>query len=194
MRHSALSIVPIYCLLDIIIEKTMNNYNSDEKQKIYEKLFVNYFEELCAYAYSYTTNIEQAKDIVQEAFLSLWQSKDIYELSKELLVSIVKRKSIDYLRSSYHNKTTALDSIKVVVGCSIIANQEEILYEKDSSQKLLDCMGKLPPQCNKIFSMSRKNLLKNYQIADELHVSIKAIEKQITKALKLLRECFERNR
>ena len=62
------------------------------------------------------------------------------------------------------------------------------LFEKEFAAALAREIEKLPPQCKVVFLKSRVEEKKNAEIAIELGVSIKAVESQITKALKLLRQ------
>ena len=58
-----------------------------------------------------------------------------------------------------------------------------------SIRKLLDkAINDLPPVCQQVFRLSRFSDLSNREIADELDISVKAVEKHITKAFKVLRE------
>ena len=61
------------------------------------------------------------------------------------------------------------------------------IIELELEQKLKEAMDKMPDGCRKVFVMSRFDGLKNKEIAEQLEISVKAVEKQMTKALKILK-------
>jgi RNA polymerase sigma-70 factor (ECF subfamily) len=69
-----------------------------------------------------------------------------------------------------------------------ISEQRDLLEEQEFNQKVKHAVQSLPPQCKKIFLMSRLQGKKYNQIANELNLSVKTIENQMGKALKVLRE------
>jgi RNA polymerase sigma-70 factor (ECF subfamily) len=66
-------------------------------------------------------------------------------------------------------------------------NQEQSLLLKELETEIANFVETLPPQCKKIFILSRTHGLKHREIAEQLGISIKAVEKQIGKALSELR-------
>ena len=67
-------------------------------------------------------------------------------------------------------------------------NSEQSLLLKELEKEIMSYINTLPPQCHKIFMLSRSYGLKNREIAEQLDISIKAVEKQISKALSGLKE------
>lgn len=166
------------------IIKVNESENSDSN--VYEDLFIQNYEYLCSFVYSYVPDIDAAKDIVQDTFVALWQNKDKYQPTKTLLYGIAKNKAIDYIRA--HHQTKILKGIPIDVFTDMLqANQEEEPDIIEITEEIWKRVETLPPQCKKIFILSRSNNLKNREIAEQLGVSVKAVEKQITKALGLVR-------
>ena len=64
-----------------------------------------------------------------------------------------------------------------------LRNQEHSLLLKELEEEIATYVETLPPQCRRIFLLSRTYGMKNKEIADQLGISIKAVEKQITKAI-----------
>ena len=71
---------------------------------------------------------------------------------------------------------------------SYMQNSEQSLLLKELEEEIMSYINTLPPQCHKIFMLSRSYGLKNREIAEQLNISIKAVEKQISKALSGLKE------
>ena len=162
------------------------NRSKEFDPSIYEDLFTQNYEYLCSFVYSYVPDIDAVKDIIQDTFVALWQNKDKYEPTKTLLYSIAKNKAIDYIRA--HHQTKILKGIPMDVFTDMLqANQDDEPDIIEITEEIWKRVETLPPQCKKIFILSRSNNLKNREIAEQLGVSVKAVEKQITKALSLIR-------
>jgi RNA polymerase sigma-70 factor (ECF subfamily) len=64
----------------------------------------------------------------------------------------------------------------------------EPLGTHELEDRISQALEKLPEQCRIVFKMSRFEELKYAEIADELNISVKTVENQIGKALKIMRE------
>lgn len=166
----------------------ITNKNETDKGyiNVYEDFFMQNYGSLCSFIYSYIPDIEVAKDIVQDTFMSLWQNRDKYHLTSSLLYTIAKNKSIDYIKANHQTKILKGISIDVFTNLSQ-PNQDEESEITKITEEIWKYVETLPTQCKKIFILSRLDNLKNKEIADQLNISIKAVEKQITKALNLIR-------
>lgn len=161
--------------------------NRSENYNVYENLFIQNHESLCSFVYSYVPDIDAAKDIVQDTFVTLWQNKDTYQPTNTLLYTIAKNKALDYIKANHQRKV--LKGIPIDMFTDLLqTNQDEELDLNEITEEITKYVETLPSQCKKIFILSRFNNLKNKEIAEQLQISIKAVEKQITKALSLIRK------
>ncbi|MDR1714677.1 MAG: RNA polymerase sigma-70 factor [Prevotella sp.] len=166
------------------IIKMNRSENSD--YSVYEGLFIQNYESLCSFIYSYVPDIDAAKDIVQDTFVALWQNKDKYQLTNTLLYAIAKNKAIDYIRANHQTKI--LKGVPVDTFTDLLqTNQDEESDLREITEEIWKYVETLPPQCKRIFILSRFSNLKNKEIAEQLEISVKAVEKQITKALSSIR-------
>jgi RNA polymerase sigma-70 factor, ECF subfamily len=153
----------------------------------FETLFREQFSPLCNLAYTVVKDTDVAKDIVQQVFLSLWQKRtelNIHTSSKSYLCRAVVNTAINHI--SRKKKLITLDhNIKEPAA-------EEDTPSTSATTETLDikvrlAINELPPVCQKVFTLSRFSDLTNKEIACELNISVKAVEKHISKALKTLR-------
>ncbi|GAB6119743.1 RNA polymerase sigma-70 factor [Dysgonomonas termitidis] len=169
----------------------MNSNKS--KEEIFKKIFFEYHTPLCNYAFQYTFEKAAAQDIVQDVLCELWLQMDKIDFSysvDNLLYKYTRNKAINYLSKAANNRKDKIEELSLsdYVRNLVIDDQVEVLHLKDLMESLEKGINNLPPQCKSIFILSRKDGLKNKDIAQVLGISIKAVEKQITKALFLLKD------
>lgn len=161
-----------------------------------EELFKSHYKPLRVYAYHFINNKEIAEDIVQDVFLEFWDRRDHIRFEdksavKSYLFKSVYNRSVNILNSDVlHNIPIEGTSESLIVENYInryIQNQEQSLLLKELESEIADFVETLPPQCKRVFMLSRTYGLKNKEIAKQLEISIKAVEKQISKALSGLR-------
>ena len=164
---------------------------------LYE-LFQAYYYNLIGYARKYTFSQSAAEDILQDVFMAMWINKDRIDFSRgniqSYLYRAVHNRCINYVKSIKANLPLGNGNIDFLIQQAIAGevpfNQLSLL---DLENQIRSCVEKLPAQCKEIFVRSRDLGLKNKEIAEQLHVSEKAIEKQITKALKEIRRYLKEN-
>ncbi|ANI90281.1 hypothetical protein A9P82_13855 [Arachidicoccus ginsenosidimutans] len=152
----------------------------------FEQLFKENFKSLSAYANTFLKDVEAAKEIAQTVFYKLWIKRESisieYSMSAYLYKSI-HNECMNYIKHG-KVKTAYLKEMKHEENIVI---SDERTTERELRKKINDVIKRLPEQCATIFCMSRFEELKYKEIAERLGISIKAVEKQITKALKILR-------
>jgi RNA polymerase sigma-70 factor (ECF subfamily) len=134
-----------------------------------------------------------AADIVQSVFLKWWEKGESLTFQQDVryyLFRAVHNQSLNYLRNKKNRKTHSVD-----FGTSHSdiekSESENPVARQELSTKLTAELGNLPPQCKLIFYKSRFEEKKYSEIALELKLSVKTVEAQIGKALKILRERFQ---
>jgi RNA polymerase sigma-70 factor (ECF subfamily) len=165
------------------------------KDIIVEELFRKYYKVLRAYAYRLLNDKHTAEDIVQDVYYELWKKKDnliMKDAIKSYLFRSVYTKVLNYRSSKEYTAQELLensteDKIQQIYIQSHMTNQENDLAYKELQVEIRSIVNSLPDQCKKVFILSRKYELKNREIAEKLGISVKAVEKHISKALSVLR-------
>ena len=165
----------------------INRIKSDDK-KAFEELFFDYYPKLTVFAKKYVRNMDTAKEIVQDFFVRLFESRgklNIQTSLKSYLYSSVKNSCLNYLNQkklhASHAENIRIQNKDSVIDFSDTMEQTELEY------RIWQEVSGLPDQCKRIFNLSRKEGIKNKEIADQLDISIRTVETQISKALKILR-------
>ncbi|WP_310560599.1 sigma-70 family RNA polymerase sigma factor [Flavobacterium sp.] len=168
-----------------------NNYNSDTCDEIiFSSFFKTHSKSLRNFLFYKYGNKEQAEDLVQEAFIKLWQNCAAVpiEKAKSYLYTIANNSSLNEIKHQkvvlqFENNFTGLDKTN--------ENPEYILEEKQFKTKLLKAIEDLNETQRIAFLMHRIDGKKYSEIADELKISVKAVEKRIHLALVELRKTID---
>ncbi len=157
----------------------------NSNQGVFELVFNYYYSGLVVYADQIIKNMAVSEDIVQSVFMKLWETREVIEIRsfRSYFIQCVKNRCIDHIRNQ---------QVKQRVGNrvpeTINLMMEEDLWTKNELNELLEnSIESLPPRCREIFKMSRFENLKIAEIADQLNISKRTVETQISNALKVLR-------
>lgn len=154
----------------------------------YTEIYNRYSALLYVHAYQRLRNREEAKDVIQELFITIWERRlDIkvksspaaylYTAVRNQVIKVISRKQVreHYLSSLY-------DSIQLGY-----ANTDHAVREKDLIEVIEKEVNALPEKMRLVFNLSRKSHLSHREIAEKLNLSEATIKKQVNNALKVLR-------
>ena len=153
------------------------------------QLFKDHYEQLHRYAYTILKNEDEAKDVVQSVFLTLWEKQDTLRINtapKAYLFRSVYHESLNYIRKQEvlrkHQTAAAGDQED--------SHQKPFAFEEDDAikEQIEQVLRELPPQCREVFVKSRAEQKKYSEIAAELGIAVKTVEAHMSKALKLIRQ------
>ncbi|MEP1489448.1 MAG: sigma-70 family RNA polymerase sigma factor [Algibacter sp.] len=159
-----------------------------EDEKAYSFLVDAYHKKLFAYAFSLTKNHSSSQDIVQNVFLKTWEFRKKLNSSHSIKSFLYKSVYNEFVNRYHKNKSTStLDRIFIENLNNVIDPQNDaILKEKISFVN--SEIEKLPSKCKQVFILSKKEGLSNIEIANYLGVTVKSVEKHITKGFSLIRK------
>lgn len=155
-------------------------------QQDFKLCFDQYFDPLRNYLYYRCGDSELATDIVQDIFLKVWEKPiDVTSISiKPLLYKMAKDSLFDHFRKNkVANKY--IERLKLEFNTS---TPDEILEYKELKEQYETCLTDLSEKQRSVFLMSRKESLTYKEIGERLSISVKAVEKRMSQALKVLKE------
>jgi len=163
---------------------TLHQYDD----KAFEQMFKAHYKELHSYANVMLRDEDTAEEIVQSMFLKFWEKRELLNVQtsiKAYLYKCVYNDSLNYLKHQ-KVKTKYQDfTVYTMNDHHEAASSRVELTELEF--KLQEALNELPEHCRTIFQMSRFEELKYREIAEQLNLSIKTVENQMGKALKILR-------
>ncbi|MCK9412887.1 MAG: RNA polymerase sigma-70 factor [Prolixibacteraceae bacterium] len=167
-----------------------NLYLDIRNPEFFDDLFRQYSRPLFYFAAKFVED-EVAKDIVQDIFVKLWSGHEII-ISKSLnslLFTMVKNSCLQHLEKQ-KVRSKYIESAKWKLQkkeLQFYMEETTSLIERELEDKLDEVLEGLPERCRQIFMLSRFEHKKYQEIADELDISVKAVEKQVSKALATIR-------
>lgn len=153
-------------------------------ERVIKFLFETYFTPLCRFMYTYLDNKQEIEEEAMDIFIYLWQHTEKIQshLSiKAYLFQAARNKCLNILRSK--KDISSLENIK-----DVIETEDSTVEMRELNQLIEKAILTLPENSRKIFLKSRHDNLTNQEIANTFHISIKTVEKHITKSLKLIKD------
>lgn len=151
-------------------------------------LFDRYYKVLVADAYRMLRDADACQDLVQDAFAELWirrEARDIHHHIGGYLRKIVVNKALNHIRSTSRfqfGDEASWANLEAEAPADIQEDRHMAL-----EQVLHAAIERLPEKCRLVFVLSRFEDKSNREIAEALGISIKTVENQMTKALRVLR-------
>ena len=159
----------------------------------FEKVYRYYYPRLNYFSRQYLLDAEASKNIVQDVFTELWDKRNTLRSDTNLnawLFTVTKNKSlktIGHLKSQQNYDNYIRNRLLDVNYKSLAEFDTSNMVFEELQSQIQVALNKLPPACRKVFEMSRFEDKKNKEIAEELNLSIKTVEAQISKALRSLK-------
>ena len=157
-------------------------------ESAYEVLFKEYYVRLTIHAKKFVEDMEVAKEIVQDLIVNVYEKRESLNINTSLssyLYRAVRNRSLNYINAQKHK---AKYSQHMMYTADNSENSvESIMSKAELETALFAAISELPPKCRMIFKLNRFEGLSNSDIAEQLELSKRTVETQISKALKILR-------
>lgn len=172
-----------------LLEQQVLTTLKEGSESAFEMLFRTYYRPLCQYAYSFLNDRDEAEEVVQSAFINIWDKRSQVEIQssvKAYLYRVVRNSCLNVIK---HEKVKQQHVAHEMVHAeSTYEGVSQSVISSELEERIADAMKALPEQCRLVFQLSRFEELKYSEIADQLNISVKTVENQIGKALKIMRE------
>lgn len=170
-------------------EQFLINGLKDKNKVVFDFVFTFYYSGLCAFANRYVDNHEVAEDLVQDVFVRLWLSDGFLQVNtslKSFLFTCTKNRALDYIK---HESIKGKYAKRFKKGTEVILPDEMWEFAESELREIIHtALQQLPPRTHEIFELSRFKGISNDEIAEQLQISKRTVEVQISNALKILRK------
>jgi len=155
---------------------------------VFEQVFKDNFKNLHSYATSIVKDESTGEEMVQNVFMKLWEKKDQIDIKQSIAAYLYKAVYYECLNYIKHSKVKAAYQVHATRTGGEEENPADNATLKELQRQIDKALNDLPEQCRTIFQMSRYEELKYRMIADQLGISVKTVEGQMGKALRILRQ------
>lgn len=158
-------------------------------REAFEKLFLRFYEPLCQFSWQFTRSRHVSEELVQEVFLAVWKSRETLNPQKDIksyLYQSVRNKALnhikhDQLAEEYNREIEWLSPTPVTQKHHY---EEQSEFEKAAKKAIEN----LPDRARQIYKLSRRDGLTYREISNVMDISVKTVESQMSRALKILRK------
>jgi RNA polymerase sigma-70 factor (ECF subfamily) len=163
----------------------------DDPEKGFGMIFKMYHGPLCNHAARFVYSREIAEDIVSDIFLNFWKKK-LYETVsstfRAYLYTAVRNSAYNYLKGEFSEQLSGNEEHPIQDVYVEETDPQKILLLNELMNKIERSIDSFPPQCQKVFLMSRYEGKKYREIAAELQIRIKTVETHMLKAIATLKK------
>jgi RNA polymerase sigma-70 factor, ECF subfamily len=157
-------------------------------ESAYEMIFRTFYNPLCRYASSFLEDKEEAEEVVQSAFITVWEKRGSLEIQtslKSYLYRMVRNGCLNVIKHEKVKQQHVAHELAVSEVSYESVSQK--VYATELESKITEALKALPEQCRLVFQLSRFEELKYQEIADQLQISVKTVENHMGKALRIMR-------
>ena len=155
-----------------------------------QKLFITWHPNLCQLANRFLQDHEQSKDVVQDVFVKLWNIRENLNITSTVagyLRRAVVNTCLNVIEQNQKKSNVPIDH--VVVHPSAKDTIDDYQY-RELESRVADAIKNLPPRTKAVFTLIRFDEMTYQEASEALDISNKAVEKEMMKALRLLREAL----
>ncbi|MCI4648844.1 RNA polymerase sigma-70 factor [Phaeodactylibacter sp.] len=165
----------------------LSRLKADDRMAL-QHLFEDHYEMVCQSIYRFVPDASTAEDLAQEVFLRFWEKRHKIEINSSL-GAYIRRMAINeglgYLR---RNKRWEQEAFEPGHEPGVDDSAEEQFLHEEMQANVTAAINQLPPKCRTVFQLSRYEELTYKEIAEQMDISVKTVENQMGKALRVLRE------
>jgi RNA polymerase sigma-70 factor (family 1) len=169
---------------DAILLKALSLGDEDA----FDAVFIEYFPKLKRFIRGFVNRDEDAENIAQNIFMTLW-------IRRETLINVMDLNSYLFTMSknaAYHHFQDSMKIKSIPIDekfdLSEAVSLEDTVLAEELNKLILDAVNEMPEQRKKVFMMSRIDDLPNEEIARRLNISKRTVETHISAALSQLRK------
>lgn len=172
-------------------EKDLLALIKNDNRLALKTLFEKYHSTLCLLAYRLTKRDDVAKDIVQDVFIKFWNSRNSIEITVSLAAYLKRSVVNTAINQLEKDERYAKVPFEKITSHPLSASTDEAFALHELSAQIEKAIGALPLRTRAVFLLIRKEEMSYKEVAEALNISLKAVEKEMMKALILLRQMLK---
>lgn len=165
----------------------LKRLRADDRSAL-RQMFDDHYEMVCRSIYRFVPDTSTAEDLAQDVFLRFWEKRHSIHISTSLPAYLRRmgiNEGLGYIR---RNKRWEPEAFEPGTVPGLDDSAEDHYLQTELQENVTAAINGLPPKCRLVFQLSRYEELTYKEIADQLEISVKTVENQMGKALRVLRE------
>ncbi|GAA3651812.1 RNA polymerase sigma-70 factor [Flavivirga jejuensis] len=170
----------------------MSGDRKDFTHREYKSYFESLYPQLCVFAYKYLNDLDTSKDVVQDVFIKVWESKTVFKNETHatgFFYKAVKNKCLNYLKSKTYRVTECYELAKLeAYDTEEFYMSEAVVLE--TTVVIENAINGLPEKAAQVIRLSIKDFTNN-EIAEQLSISINTVKDHKKVAYHKLRKLLD---
>ncbi len=163
-----------------ILQELKNNSES-----AFDELFRKYYKNLTYFSIKIVKSRETAEEVVQDLLVNFWEKR--HQLEPTISLKAYLYRAVYNNSIHYYKKEKQYEKTDVTEAHSLSLDFDNIMEQSELETRIYQLIEELPTECRKIFKLSRFEELKYKEIAEQLVISVKTVETQMSRALKYIK-------
>jgi RNA polymerase sigma-70 factor (ECF subfamily) len=200
-----ISIVSLTCSCFVLVTFSLHLYplptpffHSDEdlllqmaadNQQAFTMLYRRYWSALFTTAVKVLRGRQEAEDVIQDVFLSLWNRRKELKIAGSLAAYLqvsIRYKAIHYIEKNITRRDYLALLTDVAIN-TLPASPEIQLQLKQVQETISDVVAKMPSKMQEVYRLSRHEQLSHKEIAEKMGISSETVKKHVQHALQLIK-------
>lgn len=171
-----------------------SKYSAEEL--FFEGFYKEYYLKAVHYAHQYIVDYELSKELVQDAFMIIWEKRNSLDLEQNIasyLFTIVRNKCLNTIRDKIHKQKNfdAERSMDLLINQRSLQDESAMsVLNKELTELINQTLKTMPEKIRSVFELNRDENITYKEIASSLGISEKAIEYRMSKALAIFRKAL----
>jgi len=164
----------------------------NDDKNAFKSLYDRYNKKIYFFALKYLGNNGESEELVQSVFINVWENRD--SLNAALSVrNYIYKAAVNYIYNYLKKKAIRARFIEAEInkGETLSNHTYEEVFFHDLERSVNSIVESLPSQQQRIFQLSRYEGLANKEIAEKLDLSVRTVENQMYRALKVIRNILK---
>jgi len=173
----------------MVDEKALISKLIQGNEQSFREIYDFYVRKVYRFVFSYVKERSEAEDITQNVFMKIWERRQLLDAEKSFagfIFTISHRAVMDYFRRHSAKYQLGIQQTREA-NIPSSASPADLVYSRQLESLYEKALQALPAKRKEIFLLSRHNGLTNKQIAEQLGISVKTVENQMTAALSSLK-------
>lgn len=162
---------------------------TDNDLSWFREIYDAHYEGIRNFSFFKTGDAQLADDVVQDTFLKLWSLRD--KVRKSTVKALLYTMASNIIKNQFKRQKVVYRFSRLISSDQMSESADDSMLTNEFQNKLEKAIADIPENARVVFLMSRIEGLNYNEIADRLNLSVKAIEKRMSEALKILRSRIE---